>query len=217
MSSHNSDGRGGDGHSGDVRASGEDAILVAVQSALASRPGVLPVARGMSHVGEHALGWMAAAGIGVIVSELRGNDTAAARYAQAGVGAFGAHAASVVLKRIVRRPRPDHPHIAVGVSTPSRLSFPSSHATSTTAAAILLGRAAGLPPAALPAVLVAPMMLSRLVLGVHYPSDVAAGALVGAACAVATTRSDRLAARVTPRVWRALSSSRGPMRAMGVR
>ncbi|MCX6469110.1 MAG: phosphatase PAP2 family protein [Corynebacteriales bacterium] len=212
MSSHKSDGQ-----NSDRAVSGEDAILVGIQSALADRPGVLPIARGMSHVGEHALGWMAAAGIGVVVSELRGDEVAAARYAQAGVGAFGAHAASVIIKRIVRRPRPAHPRIAVGVSTPSRLSFPSSHATSTTAAAILLGRAAGLPPAALPAVLVAPMMLSRLVLGVHYPSDVAAGALVGAACAAATTRSDRLAARVTPRVWRALSSSRGPMRGMGVR
>ena len=73
--------------------------------------------------------------------------------------------------------RPDHPAIAVNVGTPSRLSFPSAHATSTTAAAMLLGRVTGLP---LPAVLVPPMALSRLVLGVHYPSDVATGVSVGA-------------------------------------
>lgn len=98
----------------------------------------------------------------------------------AGVGAFLAHAAAVVIKRVVKRKRPNHPAISVNVGTPSQLSFPSAHATSTTAAAILLGRATGLP---LPWILVPPMALSRLVLGVHYPSDVLTGVVVGAAVA----------------------------------
>jgi len=68
----------------------------------------------------------------------------------------------------------------VNVSTPSRLSFPSAHATSTTAASVLLARPTGLP---LPALLVPPMALSRLVLGVHYPSDVVTGIAVGAVVA----------------------------------
>ena len=84
---------------------------------------------------------------------------------------------------MVGRTRPDHPAIAVNVGTPSRLSFPSAHATSTTAAALLMGRITGLP---LPALLIPPMALSRLVLGVHYPSDVATGVVVGAAVAKAT-------------------------------
>ena len=100
----------------------------------------------------------------------------------AGFGAFAAHAAAVVIKRVVRRERPHHPSIAVNVGTPSKLSFPSAHATSTTAASILMARATGLP---LPALLVPPMALSRMVLGVHYPSDVVAGVAVGVA--VATT------------------------------
>ena len=98
----------------------------------------------------------------------------------AGIGAFAAHAAAVVIKRVVRRERPHHPSIVVNVGTPSRLSFPSAHATSTTAAAILMARPTGLP---LPALLVPPMALSRLVLGVHYPSDVITGVAVGAAVA----------------------------------
>ncbi|MCF8609219.1 phosphatase PAP2 family protein [Gordonia sp. HY285] len=171
-------------------ARGEAALLVAVQSAIAGRPGVLSGARGLSHVGEHSLGWLALAGAGALAAHRRGDAIARRRYVEAGAGAFTAHAASVVIKRIVRRRRPNHPDIRVGVGTPSKLSFPSSHATSTTAAAILLGRAAGLPAAALPAALVPPMLVSRLVLGVHYPSDVAAGAIVGALTAGAVIAAD---------------------------
>ncbi|CQD02253.1 membrane-associated phospholipid phosphatase [Mycolicibacterium conceptionense] len=93
-----------------------------------------------------------------------------------GVGAFAAHAAAVLIKRVVRRERPHHPDIAVNVGTPSRLSFPSAHATSTAAAALLLARTTGLP---VRAALVVPMALSRLVLGVHYPTDVLTGVAVG--------------------------------------
>lgn len=162
---------------------GEDAVLVGVQSALTGRTGVLTGARGLSHFGEHSLGWLAVSAAGALAQPRRRRQWLAA-----GAGAFAAHAAAVVIKRVVRRQRPHHPAIAINVGTPSALSFPSAHATSTTAAAILLGRAAGLP--LLPAVLVPPMALSRLVLGVHYPSDVAAGVAVGAAVAAAAIRLD---------------------------
>jgi membrane-associated phospholipid phosphatase len=96
-----------------------------------------------------------------------------------------AHAASIGVKRAVRRPRPDDPAIKVLVGTPSRLSFPSSHATSTTAAAVLFGRLTG---RRLVPMLVPPMLVSRLVLGVHYPTDVLAGSLLGAAVATGLRR-----------------------------
>ena len=119
---------------------GEEAALVAVQSALADRPGVLAGARGLSHFGEHSVGWVAVAALGALLQPRRRSAWVAA-----GVGAFLAHAAAVVIKRVVKRERPHHPAIAVNVGTPSRLSFPSAHATSTTAAAMLLARATGLP------------------------------------------------------------------------
>ncbi|MBA4024939.1 MAG: PAP2 family protein [Gordonia sp.] len=172
--------------------SGEVKILVGVQKALSDRPGVLASARGLSHFGEHSLGWLGLAAAGGAAAQVRGDKANRNQWIAAGVGAFGAHAASVVIKRIVRRRRPHDPRIAIGVGTPSKLSFPSSHATSTTAAAILIGRAAGLPSGALPAALVPPMLLSRLVLGVHYPSDVIGGALIGATCAAAVTAGERL-------------------------
>ncbi|WP_019972609.1 phosphatase PAP2 family protein [Mycobacterium sp. 141] len=151
---------------------GEDAVLVAVQSALAGRPGVLAGARALSHFGEHSLGWVGLAAVGALAQPSKRRSWIAV-----GVGAFLAHAAAVLIKRVVRRERPHHPDIAVNVGTPSRLSFPSAHATSTTAAAVLLAETTGLP---LPAVLVPPMALSRLVLGVHYPTDVLTGVVVGA-------------------------------------
>jgi membrane-associated phospholipid phosphatase len=155
--------------------SGEVAVMVAVQSALANRPGVLATARGMSHFGEHSVGWLIVELLGALLRERRRRE-----WLVAVAGTFAAHAAAVLIKRVVRRKRPHDPAVAVNVGTPSQLSFPSAHATSTTAAAILMGRATGLP---LPAVLVPPMALSRILLGVHYPSDVAFGVALGAAVA----------------------------------
>lgn len=161
---------------------GEVAALVAIQSALAGRPGMLFAARALSYFGEHSLGWLAVSVLGAILQPQR-----ARAWLVAGAGAFTAHAAAVLIKRLVRRPRPQHPAVAVHVGTPSRLSFPSAHATSTTAAAILLARVTRTP---LPAVLVPPMALSRMLLGVHYPSDVAVGVAVGATVAGLAARVD---------------------------
>ncbi|GAA5096004.1 phosphatase PAP2 family protein [Nocardia iowensis] len=177
------------GHGGPVSAvpsaqpvPAEVKILNAVQARIGT-PEVIKAARGMSHFGEHALGWVGIAAAGWVVDKPRRRQ-----WAGVAVGAVGAHAASIVIKRIVRRPRPNDPSVQVNVSTPSKLSFPSSHATSTTAAAVLLGRLTGLP---FPAVLVPPMLLSRVVLGVHYPSDVLAGSALGAASAAVVLAAEK--------------------------
>jgi len=152
--------------------SAEVAALVAVQSALARRPGVVAAARVMSGFGEHSAGWLAVSAMGALLAPRRRRE-----WLLAGAGALGAHAAAVLIKRAVGRRRPEHPAVEVNVGTPSALSFPSAHATSTTAAAILMAPLTGLP---LPVLVVPPMALSRLVLGVHYPSDVLTGVAIGA-------------------------------------
>nr|WP_312858042.1 phosphatase PAP2 family protein [Pseudonocardia pini] len=160
--------------------------LAAVQEAVGS-PQAVAAARGMSHFGEHALGWLALGAVGAAVDRPR-----RAEWLWSAAAVAFAHGASIGVKRVVRRPRPDHPSVRVGVSTPSRLSFPSSHATSTTAAAVLYG---GLLRSRAPLAVVPVMAVSRLVLGVHYPTDVATGVGLGAGVGL-------VARRVIPRLTR---------------
>lgn len=162
-----------------VPARAEVRLLGAVQRA-AGGSAVVSTARGLSLFGEHAAGWLALGALGAVVDRPRRSE-----WLTAAAGVALAHGASIAVKRVVRRPRPDDPRVQVLVGTPSRLSFPSAHATSTTAAAVLFGALVGQP---LVAVLVPPMAVSRLVLGVHYPSDVVAGSILGAAVAAATRR-----------------------------
>lgn len=157
--------------------------LAAVQRVTNDTP-LVPLAKGMSRFGDHALGWLALGAAGALADRPRRRQ-----WLVATAGVAAAHGASVAVKRVVRRPRPDHPDVVVHCGTPSRLSFPSAHATSTTAAALLFGALlGGVGGGVATAVLVPPMAVSRLVLGVHYPTDVVAGAGLGAAVAAAARR-----------------------------
>lgn len=157
----------------------ETRILIGLQQATV-RPATLVPARALSHAGEHAAAWLATAAVGTLLSPRpRRVD-----WVRAGAAVFAAHGLSVVVKRVVRRVRPVHADLVSHVGVPSRWSFPSSHATSTTTAAVvfapLLGRWTLLAP---------PLMAwSRMALGVHYPTDVLTGAAMGAAVGLASER-----------------------------
>ncbi|MFF3154099.1 phosphatase PAP2 family protein [Streptomyces sp. NPDC057910] len=150
-----------------------DQRLLAALRDCAADPRVAAAARALSFAGEHGALWLAA-GLGAAAADrdrrgawLRGTALVAV-----------AHLASMGVKRVVRRPRPHLPAAEPLVRTAGRHSFPSSHASSAAAAAVAFGalRPAGarlVPP------LAATMCVSRLVAGVHYPSDIAAGALLG--------------------------------------
>ncbi|GGW35668.1 phosphatase PAP2 family protein [Streptomyces caelestis] len=146
-----------------------DHRIVSALRACGTDPRVAGAARALSWAGEHAALWLAAGLAGAAVDRgrrgawLRGTALTA-----------GAHLVSMGVKRVVRRPRPAH--VEPLVRTAGRHSFPSSHATSAAAAAVAFGAlgAHAIPP------LAAAVCVSRLVVGVHYPSDVAAGAALGA-------------------------------------
>lgn len=83
-------------------------------------------------------------------------------------------------KRLFSRPRPfvSLHDVTMLVLPPDEFSFPSGH----TAAAFAVATVAGfcIPGLLVPLILVAMLIgLSRVYLGVHYPSDVAAGAVLG--------------------------------------
>ncbi|AIS00121.1 phosphatase PAP2 family protein [Streptomyces glaucescens] len=157
-----------------------DHRILSALRAHGSDPRVAAGARALSRAGEHGALWLAAGLVGAAADRtrrgawLRGTALIA-----------GAHLTSMGVKRIVRRPRPVH--VEPLVRTAGRHSFPSSHATSAAAAAVAYGTLGALGARAV-APLAAAMCLSRLVLGVHYPSDVAAGAALGALTACAGAR-----------------------------
>jgi undecaprenyl-diphosphatase len=88
------------------------------------------------------------------------------------------------VKLAVRRSRPELPGLPPLAGAPSSLSFPSAHATSSFAAATAMGRIAPQRRAAL-LVGAAAMAATRPYLGMHYPSDVLAGAVLGTALGMA--------------------------------
>src|SRR3954471_22800886 len=77
----------------------DHALLRSTRRALGGTPAV-PVAQGLSHFGEHALGWLALGAAGWLSGRRR------TEWAAGSVGVVAAHAAGVVVKRIVRRVRP---------------------------------------------------------------------------------------------------------------
>jgi decaprenylphosphoryl-5-phosphoribose phosphatase len=83
------------------------------------------------------------------------------------------------IKLLVKRPRPVLEGLPPLGGAPSSLSFPSAHAFSSFAAATAMFR---VDPATAGAFVVAlALSLGRPYLGMHYPSDVLAGALLGIA------------------------------------
>ena len=145
-------------------------LYVRVRS-LAHRPQHVLWIRRYSHLGEHGAVWLALGVAGTVVDGGRRQ-----RWIRGTACVGAAYLISTSIKMAIGRRRPaveDLPHL---MATPTGLSFPSSHSTSSFAAAQAFGRL--LPPVPLLGAATG-MAFSRLYLGVHYPSDVAAGAALG--------------------------------------
>jgi undecaprenyl-diphosphatase len=138
---------------------------------LAHGPRTVRWVRRYSTLGEHAAVWLALGAAGAAADRSR-----RPRWLRATGVVGGAYVISTAIKIAIGRRRPvieDLPHL---MATPTGLSFPSSHSTSSFAAAQAFGRLVPRTPLLGAA---CAMAFSRLYLGVHYPSDVAAGAALG--------------------------------------
>jgi undecaprenyl-diphosphatase len=133
-----------------------------------------------SRTGEHAAIWLVLGLAGAAMAD--GDVARRGRWLRGVRIVASAYACNQAIKFTVRRRRPEFADLPQLTRTVSRLSFPSAHATTAFAAARAYAPVA--PAWALYAAAVA-FALSRPYLGVHYPSDVLAGAALGTALAEA--------------------------------
>ena len=130
-----------------------------------------------TRAGEHGALWQVLCLVGAVVDGKR-----RPLYLRTMRTVMLAYLANIGLKYVVRRPRPTLEGLPALSSTVTKLSFPSAHSTTSFAAARALTAEGGLAPAPVYALAKA-MAVSRIYVGVHYPTDILAGAAFGTALA----------------------------------
>ena len=131
-------------------------------------------ARFLALLGEYGWIWLA---IGIAMAIVDGDRSEEWLVA----GALGPFAIGLnfAVKLVVRRPRPELEGLPPLGGAPTSLSFPSAHATASFACATAMTRIDC--TAAVLFALAALIALGRPYLGMHFPSDVLAGTLIGVA------------------------------------
>lgn len=169
-----------------TRSIGSASALDRAVLEFARRRGHNPTLEGLigaySRTGEHAACWL---GLGLTGAALTHDAGRRSRWLRGVRIVAGSYVVNYAVKVVVRRRRPELPGLPPLTPTVSRLSFPSAHATTSFAACRAYG---GLVPVAALYAAASLFALSRPYLGVHYPSDVLAGAILGTAVGEAWPR-----------------------------
>jgi membrane-associated phospholipid phosphatase len=132
------------------------------------------VAKWLGRIGEYGAVWLAIGIVLAFVNPDNGED-----WVIAGILGPVAIGVNFAVKLLVRRPRPVLEGLPPLGGAPSSLSFPSAHATSSFACATAMTRIA--PEAAALFLLATAIAACRPYLGMHYPSDVLGGIVLGTA------------------------------------
>ena len=135
-----------------------------------------------SKTGEHAASWLALGAAGYALSKRgsRGHRI----WGRGFCATAAAYGLNTAVKYRVRRPRPVIDGLPPLTGVVSGMSFPSAHCTTSFAAAAIYGK---LLPTPLVYGLAGAYAVSRPYLGVHYPSDVVAGATLGTVIGLAAS------------------------------
>jgi diacylglycerol kinase family enzyme len=130
----------------------------------------------LSQAASHSKIWMAAAAVMALIGGTKGRRTAVEGLTAVAITSV---LANLVAKSLFRRPRPtDQVPEERRLPTPESTSMPSGHAASAAAFTRVVG--AAYPSLRLPLMALAGAVgFSRVYTGVHYPSDVVAGWLLG--------------------------------------
>ncbi|MBQ8039819.1 MAG: phosphatase PAP2 family protein [Lachnospiraceae bacterium] len=144
-----------------------------------------PIFKFITHLGDEGYVWIAIAVLLLFVKN----------YRKVGLMVGGSLLGSLlfnnmIVKNIVARPRPYRmmEELTILIPEPGEYSFPSGHTSSSFAAGVvlylMLPKKYGIPAMVL-AFLIG---ISRLYVGVHYPTDVLGGMVMGALLAVETVK-----------------------------
>jgi decaprenylphosphoryl-5-phosphoribose phosphatase len=148
-------------------------ILYAMRTRFHS-PAAETVGKALGKIGEYGAVWLVIGIVMAFIDSDNGDD-----WIVAGLLGPIAIGLNYAVKLVVRRQRPVLEGLPPLGGAPSSLSFPSAHATSSFACATAMTRIA--PEAALLFILAGGIAICRPYLGMHYPSDVLAGAILGTA------------------------------------
>lgn len=184
---------------------GLDGVLFHLTNAVWTNPLLDTLMPALSWAGNLGAVWLVLLGAMAAFGKNTGRRIALAGLVALAIG----FAASEVMKEITMRPRPFAvlPDVSLLVSAPHSYAFPSGHTTSAFAAASGTVLAARRLLGKVPIwgwgmlTLAATIAYSRLYVGVHWPTDVAAGEFLGLA-------SGWAGARLVLRRWRKSAAER---------
>jgi undecaprenyl-diphosphatase len=126
-------------------------------------------------------GFWAIAGVAILA--IQGSSALPAILQMIVTGTIGVLVYKLLKSRLVReRPYINHGDILCGTAPLDRYSFPSGHTLHAVSFTVMI---AHFEPALLPIVIPFAILVaaSRVILGLHYPSDVIVGAVIGASLA----------------------------------